>query len=78
MSLSSVSVLKMREDLPCSAADESLLEKHLLLVIYPSTGTLKMFEKDRVAVVCACSALILPPWFQAMATHLWRRQMLLV
>lgn len=67
--------MKHKEDLPRKAPDESLLGKHLLLVIYPPTGTLKMFEKDRVAVVCAHSALILPPWFQAMATHLWMRQM---
>lgn len=35
-------------------------------------GTLKMFEKDSVAVVCAHSAAILPPCFQAMVRHLWR------
>lgn len=61
------------EDLPCKAPDESLPGRHLLLAIYPSTGTLKMFEKDKVAVVCAHSAL--PSWFQAMATHLWTSQM---
>jgi len=58
------------EDLPRKGPDESLLGMLVLLAIYPSTGTLKMFSRDRVAVVCAHSAFILSPWFQAMATHM--------
>lgn len=49
------------EDLPCTAPDECLLGRHLLLAIYPSTGTLKMLEIDKVAVVCALPEF--PPGF---------------
>lgn len=48
--------MRHEEDLPCTAPDECLLGRHLLLAIYPSTGTLKMFEIDKVAVVCAHTA----------------------
>lgn len=63
---------RREEDLPRIDLHACLPGKHLLLAIYPSTGTLKMFNKDRVAVVHAHSALLLPLWFQAMATHLGR------
>lgn len=67
--------MKREEDLPCTTPDESLLGRHLLLAIYPSSGTLKMFEKDKVAVVCAHSALIFPlgfkPWRHTCGHHRW-------
>lgn len=52
--------MRHEDDLPHKAPDVSLLGRHLLSAIYPSTGTLKTFEKDSVAVVCAHSATYPP------------------